>query len=158
MTLTQTRLKERLHYDPDTGIFTKLKGGRGNKVGDIIGNLGNNGYLRCGIDYKIYLMHRLAFLYMMGRFPLEGLEIDHVNRIKTDNRWPNIREVTKAVNSRNNTARKQNKLGVRNVTKINGKYWVAIIRNKIIVVCKSYSTLEEAISARDEFLLSELDL
>lgn len=97
--ITQDRLRELLHYDPDTGIFTRLvsTGWRG-KVGDVAGYKNPDGYLVIMIDYKLYLAHRLAWLYTYGRFP----EVtDHINGVRDDNRIVNLREVTNWENAQN---------------------------------------------------------
>jgi hypothetical protein len=99
---SQERLKEILIYDPDTGIFTnKVSRGRGGKAGSPAGYLRKDGYITIKIDKIDYLAHRLAFLYMTGSIP--DL-IDHKNRIRSDNRWINLREATSQSNNRNCTA------------------------------------------------------
>jgi len=97
--ITQEELKEILHYDPITGIFTSLVN-RGSKVhkGDTLGSLEPRGYLRIRINYKFYKLHRLAFLYMEGYMPIE---VDHKNRIRTDNHWDNLRAATRLENTHN---------------------------------------------------------
>ena len=58
--LTQTRLREVLHYDPATGIFTFVKGRR---KGTIAGTRHDGrGFLRVSIDNERHLLHRLAWL------------------------------------------------------------------------------------------------
>ncbi|WLW40698.1 H-N-H-endonuclease [Escherichia phage Bf23] len=99
---TLERLKELLNYDPDTGIFTnKISRGRGGKAGAVAGYLRKDGYITIKIDKVDYLAHRLAFLYMTGSIP--DL-VDHINRIRSDNRWKNLRESTSQINNRNCTA------------------------------------------------------
>jgi len=77
--LTQERLKELLTYNPDTGVFTRKKVSRGGRWK--VGTLDGTGYIHTRVDYKIYLAHRLAWLYMYGEFPTET--IDHINHNKT---------------------------------------------------------------------------
>ena len=114
--LTETELKEALHYSPDTGIFTRRKDGGGAKVGDIAGCTNNvNGYIQIGVKGKLYLAHRLAWLYMTGEWPKD--QIDHINRVRNDNRWENIRDVSRAGNRRNQ------KLDKRNTSGTCGVYW-----------------------------------
>jgi len=110
--ITQKRLKELLHYDPDTGIFTwevnKKRARRGDKAGT-----DRAGYIQIKIDQIAYKAHRLAWLYMEGYFPEN--EIDHINRVTDDNRWGNLREVSHQCNMRNKKIRDDNTSGVTGV-------------------------------------------
>lgn len=63
---------------------------------------------------NIHYNHRLAFLYMTGRFPKD--EIDHINHIKDDNRWCNLRECTRSKNMMNSLRYKNNKSGYKGVS------------------------------------------
>ena len=103
--LTQARLKELLTYDAETGVFTRIKSVNraGRRVSD---KTNSSGYLHFCIDYKIYLQHRVAWLYAYGEFP-DG-HLDHINRIKTDNRLCNLRIVTEFENCQNSTPIKNN--------------------------------------------------
>lgn len=68
--LTQSRLKEIIHYNPDTGVFTWLKSrGGAVKAGDVAGVLHHSGYIIIKTGGKIYLAHRLAWLYKSGCWP-----------------------------------------------------------------------------------------
>jgi len=112
--LTQKRLKELIYYNPETGVFTwKVSKGTAIK-GSIAGSI-DNGYRRILIDYNPYREHRLAFLYMEGYFPEN--EIDHINRRRHDNRWLNLRQVSRQCNARNCNIAINNKSGVT------GVYW-----------------------------------
>jgi hypothetical protein len=103
--LTQSRLKELLHYDPDTGVFTRLVTTSSNaKVGDVAGSINNNRYLNICIDSKLYPAHRLAVLYMTGSFPKK--HTDHIDGDRANNRWTNLRECTPAENHQNRTSHK----------------------------------------------------
>lgn len=98
--LTQSELKRQLHYDHETGIFTRLVTNSSLvKVGDIAGSLTDKGYFRIMVDSKSYRAHRLAWLYITGGFPIE--QIDHINGVKTDNRLINLRDVTNRQNIQN---------------------------------------------------------
>lgn len=109
--LTQEYLKERLHYDPITGFFVwrpcayrsnSWNASFANKLARTI-RTKPCGYrsVYIGLDYKRYIAARLAWLYMLGRWPV--VEVDHINRDSTDDRWINLREVTHAENLRNRT-------------------------------------------------------
>jgi len=127
--LTQEELKRRLHYDPDTGIFTWLSAFQSQLVGRVAGG-DHKGYVRINISCKLYLAHRIAFLYMMGKFPKD--QVDHINHIKDDNRWCNLRECTHSQNLMNGKAYKNNTSGFKGVSWLkHAKKWQAqIMRNK----------------------------
>ena len=101
--LTQARLKELLHYDPETGIFRWLTDICNVKAGDVAGTSKNDsshkGRRAISIDRTTYHASRLAWLYIEGYLPEH--EIDHINRDQTDDRWSNLRHVTRSCNARN---------------------------------------------------------
>jgi len=85
------------------------------KVGDIAGSMMSHGYRRICIDNRVYLAHRLAWLYMTGEWPKH--QIDHINGNKNDNRHVNLREATNSENMRNTGKRSDNSSGFK------GVYW-----------------------------------
>ena len=98
--VTQTRLKELMDYCPDTGIFTwKIANGRRIHVGDFAGSVVKKGYVVIGIDGRVYRAHRLAWLYVYGKWPEKY--IDHINGSMTDNRITNLRDVDNSTNMEN---------------------------------------------------------
>jgi hypothetical protein len=106
--LTQKRLKECLSYSPETGVFKWI--GPNNKRP---GTIDRKGYLRIGIDYKVYRAHRLAFLYMTGDIPKE---VDHIDLDTSNDRWNNLRACTNTQNQANRGPRKTNTSGVKGVS------------------------------------------
>lgn len=119
--LTQAQLKERLHYDPETGIFTWLIPKRNSvKTGSIAGTKDRYGYIQIQLQHKRYGAHRLAWLYVHGRFP--DSQIDHINRVKADNKICNLREVTHQQNQFNRDVNKNNTSGYIGVTMKGKKY------------------------------------
>lgn len=111
--MEQEELKKLLHYDPDTGVFTWLKSNaRSVKIGSLAG-CDDNGYIRITINKKKYLAHKLAWLYVYSEFPSKS--IDHINRIKNDNRIINLRQATNSENSRNRGKLSTNKSGFKGV-------------------------------------------
>lgn len=123
--MTQTRLKEVLHYNPLTGIFTWRVSRSKAKAGNPAGSIENTGYLSIGIDGARYGAHRLAWLYEYGTMPEQ--EIDHINRLRTDNRIENLRESTVAENIYNRGVSRRNTSGYKGVTRSLNR-WMAMIK------------------------------
>jgi hypothetical protein len=99
--LTQGRLRKRLHYDPNSGIFTWLVRPSKNGFvgpGDVAGQIYYKNvaghkygpYISIQVDDRPYEAHRLIWLYMYGRWPEE---LDHCDRDGTNNRLNNLIEV-----------------------------------------------------------------
>jgi hypothetical protein len=107
--ITQDRLKYLLTYNPDTGVFTRKTKFRNLAANSVVGCVGAGGYLQCSLDSKMYKMHRLAWLYVYGRWPAD--QIDHINHIVTDNRINNLREVSCAENHQNRARRTKSSSG-----------------------------------------------
>lgn len=148
--ITQKRLKELLSYDPLTGKFTRLKTFANALKGSVCDTRHARGYIVIRIDTKLYLAHRLAWLYINGKFP--NLDIDHINQNPSDNRIKNLRSVSKAQNMRNQRKKKNNKSGVTGVyrDKRNG-HWIAYIReSKKRRHLGSFEEKKDAIAARKE--------
>mgnify|MGYP003660542452 CR=1 FL=1 len=97
-------LRAILSYDPDTGVFTWLANRGRAYVGNAAGTRRPDGYIIIGLNGKPYRAHRLAWLYVYGKFPQE---IDHINGDPSDNRLANLRSATRAQNVAN-TRKKTN--------------------------------------------------
>ena len=117
--LTQALLKEKLHYNPETGEFINLKSGK--KAGWIEAS----GYIRIQIDTRKYMAHRLAWLHIHGVWP--KYTIDHINNDRSDNRLVNLREATLSQNFGNTRLRAYNSSGYKGVYR-NHKRWQARIK------------------------------
>lgn len=149
VTLTQARLKELLHYNPDTGVFTRITGVSGHSVGLRVGSNHGMGYRSVGVDRIRYYEHRLAWLYMHGEFPEH--QIDHINHDTSDNRIENLRRVTNIENQRNRSMSKNNTSGIMGVSfcKQTSK-WVAEIKvNYRKINLGRFNTIQEATRARE---------
>ena len=93
--LTQKSLKEIMHYDPHTGEFTWIVDMGCARVGNLAG-CENYGFIRIGIDNKVYPVAELAFLYMIGLFPKQPVK--YLNGNKCDTRWSNINHGVHSLN------------------------------------------------------------
>ena len=124
--ITQNELKQYVHYDPETGIFTNIKYRGGLPVGKILDTHEGAGYINFKIKGKTYKAHRMAFLYMTGQIPEY---VDHINTVRDDNRWCNLREATWNQNQHNSSLRSDNKSGVKGVAWHNrDNIWYARVR------------------------------
>ena len=147
--LTQPELKSLLHYNPDTGIFVRLtKSAFCVNVGDIAGGLSVKGYTVIKVNNRQYRAQRLAFLYMTGSFP--KLTVDHINGIKTDNRWNNLRDVSNQENNRNRKLSTTNNSGCVGVLwyKPNNKWVSYIYMNSKRIHLGYFSSFFNAVAAR----------
>jgi len=145
--LTQSELKENLHYNPETGFFTWIKVSKygGVKNGDLAGTLSAEGYIVIKIDKTLYKAHRLAWLYMTGEMPTHF--IDHINGDRADNRFENLRQATWKENAHNQRKpQKNNKSGFLGVTYCAPlqKFKSTITNNKKLKHLGYFATPEEA--------------
>lgn len=125
--ITHKNLKKYLRYDEKSGLFTRLvQSSNRIKVGDIAGSVNvSDGYVYITVGGKRYSAHRLAWFYVTGYWPKD--EIDHINGIRSDNRFENLREATSSINKQNQRiARSNNKVGLLGVCKARGKYLAQI--------------------------------
>lgn len=125
-TATPEQVRKYLSYNPSTGTFTRRIGtGKGAHIGAVAGQLTKAGYTTISVCGRRHFAHRLAFAYMLGRYP-EGI-VDHKNGLKSDNRWENLREASKADNAGNAKPHKDAAIPVKGVSFTqNGKYRAAI--------------------------------
>lgn len=126
--LTAARLRELLHYDPDTGVFTWIKSRSNRRTSGLeTGPNLHRGYRRVRLDGHLYMAHRLAWLYVYGRWPQQC--IDHINGVKSDNRIANLRDVSHSENLQNQrNLRSDNSSGFPGVSPAGAGRWQAHIK------------------------------
>jgi len=123
--LTVDRLKELLTYDPETGRFTRVNSTGGRAAGSDAGATDAPGHRTITVDGRKYRAARLAFLYMTGEWP-KG-DADHINGIRDDDRWSNLRDATRTQNLAN--MRSKGASGIKGATWVTEKSkWKAQIR------------------------------
>jgi len=85
-----------------------------------------DGYINVGVNRAKHKLHRVVWLMMKGEWPKD--QIDHINHIRTDNRWANLRETTNLENGRNQGKPVNNTSGVTGVSwHKQRKKWTAYI-------------------------------
>jgi hypothetical protein len=137
--LTAENLLKLLDYDRETGVFTwrtrsrdlfiketDCRGWNKKYAGKEAGRFlsGRSKYRVIRLFYKEWYSHRLAWLYVYGKWPKD--QIDHINGDKGDNRIANLRDATPQQNSANTSTRKNGTSGFKGVTfNKNAQKWVA---------------------------------
>ncbi len=109
--LTQSEMKMLFEY-ADGNLVRKITVAPNAKKGAVVGRLDTYGYLQVAIRKRRYFVHSLIWLYHHGYYPSE---IDHINRIKSDNRVENLREVERYENTANTGKRVNCSSGVSGV-------------------------------------------
>ncbi len=148
--LTQKRLHEILRYDPETGDWIWLISINAKvSEGDAAGTITVHGYRIITLAGVKYRAARLAFLYMTGAWPEK--EVDHINRCKLDDRWDNLRDVSRSENQLNRDVQINNSSGVRGVhwDTRSGKWAAQVKKDNAVYFIGYFDTLEEASVARD---------
>lgn len=132
-----------LSYQPDTGVLS-WKAHRSNvRAGDVAGTINHQGYCVISICGRDHQAHRVAWLLMTKKWPEQ--DIDHINGDPSDNRWTNLRDVTKHVNQQNQRkARVDNKSGFLGVSPKHGRWRSVIHVNGKQVNLGLYDTKEAA--------------
>lgn len=151
--LTQKHLKEILHYDPETGLFTWLQGLGNRRKGALAGCVcPSKGYWKIGVLGKRYHAHRLAYFYMVGIWPIE---VDHVNHNRIDNRWANLRPASRRTNGKNCSLRTNNSSGICGVyyDKCRDKWVAEIMVNQKKIHGGRFDSLLDAASKRKKMEL-----
>lgn len=141
--LTHEILTQYLNYDPNTGKFVWIKSPHSNiKIGDEAGSKTKEGYYRISLLKKEYRRARLAWFYVNKEWPQPT--IDHINRVKSDDRICNLRIATYKQQQYNLILIRKNRLLPKHIDYVRGKYRVRIkdINNKRHFA--SFDSLEEA--------------
>lgn len=147
--ITHSELMKELHYNSETGVFTRIKAKPSVNIGDIAGSYEAKGYISIRLNGSVYKAHRLAWFYYYGYWPTK--QIDHINGVKDDNSIKNLRLATQSENLRNTKIRVDNIAGIKGVNIHKGR-WIARCQiNKVRVNLGSFDTKELAKSAYDNY-------
>lgn len=146
------RLLELFIYRPETGLLLHRRA-RGMGISRVLalqpaGTVGRGGYLSVTIDGRIFRGHRVCWAIHFGAWPPTFL--DHINKVKLDNRIANLREATKSENSQNAKVRSDSTSGVAGVGwQEDRKQWRARITvDGVVHNLGRYDRLEDAAMVR----------
>lgn len=142
------------NYNSDTGALTWAENGGKTRVGGNryenrpVGCKAKNGYLKFAWQGRDYLVHRVAWYYVHGELPVC---IDHINRVRDDNRIANLRGADYQANQYNTSVSPRNKSGVKGVhrCKQTQKWAATITVNRKQIRLGRYPTIKEATVARE---------
>lgn len=133
-------------YEPSTGyLVNRCSRAARAQEGAIAGRLSNIGYVDVGIFGKKCGAHRIIWEMVNGKIP-DGMEVDHINGVRDDNRISNLRLVTRNDNMRNIKLRCDNTSGFHGVgfNKNSGKFQARIWHRNIRRHLGLFNTAEEA--------------
>ena len=174
--VTPEDLRDVIEYNPETGGLSwkprPLKyfsdnGGRytaerNKKIFDTsfagtqaLNCLNPNGYLRGNLFGRLMLAHRAAFMIMTGQALLKHEQVDHINGVRSDNRWVNLRLASNRQNQQNSRSAKNSSsqyVGVSWDRKSN-KWHAYISPDKKLIHLGYYEQELDAAIARDEAAL-----
>ena len=123
-------------------------------AGKQAGFIRQDGYRLVSINGKSEYAHRIIYLMMTGKYP-DG-EIDHYNRNRSDNRWSNLKDVPRKINTRNRSMSSNNTSGYANISSIKRKGehrgWHVSIGCADEKYRKNFKELADAIQWRDSII------
>ncbi len=148
---TYDNLRKWFTYNPTTGLFTRnITTSIWGIEGTIAGGTNAEGYILIIAGNNSYLAHRLAYLYMTGKWP-KNL-IDHIDRVRHNNIWSNLRDSSKSENACNSVKRIDNSSDIKGITwnKLRNKWLVQLSKDGKKILSRNYALKEDAIIALRE--------
>jgi len=132
-----SELWERFDYNPLTGDLIRRKEAGGQLPGTVIKSLHISGYLQAAVNGRLFLAHRLVWVWVTGEDPGSG-SLDHKDRNRANNAFHNLRKATDRQNGANRMAK-----GIKRTR--NGKrYEARIVVGYKYIHLGTYDTAEEA--------------
>ncbi len=143
---TYEQIAARVRYDPASGRCYRVKKTCHGEAGsEIVGTINSVGYRVLNLFNRPMLVHRIAYMLQTGSWP--EIEIDHINRVKTDNRWQNLRAASGSQNMANTPGRPYRTLpkGVSTAGKSTYKAMISVGNRVRYLGC--FNTVESARAA-----------
>jgi hypothetical protein len=149
--ITQEELKSQLTYDPETGLFS-WKRPLDFHHRAVAGGY-KEGYILIRVFGGRYSAHRLAWLYMTGKFPIH--QIDHIDGDKSNNKFSNLRDVSTRTNQA--AGKRKSRWGTGVSYRSFDKFVARIKLDGRTIYIGSYLTKQEASDAYNKTLKDHLD-
>ena len=152
--LTKELLHEYFDYQDGKLLWSKMSGTRSDLVGKEAGSINEQNYRRIKIGNKLYMAHRVVFMYHHGYMPPE---VDHIDCDRQNNRIENLRAVSKKENCWNRKMPTSNTSGIKGVCwhKSSNRWYVQLQVNKKMKYLGIYEDIElaelVAIEARSKY-------
>lgn len=134
------QLREAFEYDPETGILRWKKSGK-----PCAPSSSSRGYLCVKYRGQTLRQSRVISASVTGAWP-EG-EINHLNGVKSDNRFANLREATHAECAMNQKMKSRNQSGLKGTCKHRGRWQARIRKDGKDLHLGSFATPEQAHAA-----------
>jgi hypothetical protein len=147
------RVSAVVRYNRETGQLITIIDRRNSPKGTILGSITKTGYVYVSFERASYPSHRLIWLLETGAFPPEGIDIDHINGNRCDNRWSNLRLATRSENQYNAKIRSDSSTGIKGLSRIEGGYTIQIVcsekskRIKKYFYIKNFESVEQCLAA-----------
>jgi len=139
-------------YEPDTGVLLwRVRPhvmAKRSAPGSEAGTVGAHGYRVVKVGEKYYYVHRIIWKIQTSADPVD--QIDHIDGVRSNNKWVNLREADNGKNRWNIGLQKNNKSGVKGVFREHGiGPWVAVISvNKRQIRLGRFSSFDAAVAVR----------
>ena len=147
-------MKVRLMYDGSSLVWlnTGVKRWDARFAGKKAGAVRRNGYVSVNIGGKMFYEHRLVWLIFFGPIR-DGLQIDHINHNRGDNRILNLRLCCPACNAKNLSMNSTNRSGHNGVSfdSERGLWRSYVTVQGSHINIGRFADIESAISARNSY-------
>lgn len=139
-------------YEHETGLLRwKVSPSNNVKPLSVAGCLSGGGYVRVSLFGRSWAAHRLIWTMLVSEIP-RGMDIDHINGLRNDNRLTNLRVVTRGENNQNvRSARSDNRQGLLGVS-VHRRSGLFNARIKVAGVSHSIGYFKTALEAHAAYL------
>jgi hypothetical protein len=152
MTLSFFRVRALFRYDDCRGVLIRRVQCGGQLPGAIAGSANQEGRIQIKIDGKSYCRSKLVWLYKTGGYPKH--DVDHRDLDNSNDRWRNLRKATRKQNCHNAEVRINNKLGLKGVHQVRGRFR-AMVAGEHIGYFSTASLAKKAVNKRAKEVAGE---